>query len=197
MPFKKSARSKTSTRSKKSAGSKTSTDFASRIGAGAILMVVVGGIAAVMLMAPRESSESADIATADVQSQGVASQPPKAPEMTRVRPKTLAAGVAPASKPAAPMTPSVTAAAPVTLAGCLERDDATFRLKDTLGADAPKSRSWKSGFLKKSSASITIVDAPTRLNLANHVGQRVSVTGMLEDGQMRVRSMRRVAASCK
>lgn len=196
MPFKESARSKTSTRSKKSAGSKTSTDFASRIGAGAILMVVAGGIATVMLMAPRESSEPADTATVDVQSQSVESQP-KAPEMTPVRPKTLAAGVAPASKPAAPMTPSVTAAAPVTLAGCLERDDETFRLKDTLGADAPKSRSWKSGFLKKSSPSITIVDAPTRLNLANHVGQRVSVTGMLEDGQMRVRSMRRVAASCK
>lgn len=196
MPFKESARSKTSTRSKKSAGSKTSTDFASRIGAGAILMVVVGGIAAVMLMAPRESSEPADTATADVRSQSVASQP-KAREITRVRPKTLAAGVTPASKPAAPMTPSVTAAAPVTLAGCLERDDDTFRLKNTLGADAPKSRSWKSGFLKKSSASITIVDAPSRLNLANHVGQRVSVTGMLEDGQMRVRSMRRVAASCK
>ena len=195
MPFKESARSKTSTRSKKSAGSKTSTDFASRIGAGAILMVVAGGIAAVMLMAPRESSEPADTA-ANVRTLSVASQP-KAPEMTPVRPKTLAAGVAPASKPAAPMTPSVTAAAPVTIAGCLERDDDTFRLKDTLGADAPKSRSWKSGFLKKSSASITIVDAPTRLNLANHVGQRVSVTGMLEDGQMRVRSMRRVAASCK
>ena len=195
MPFKESARSKTSTRSKKSTGSKTSTDFTSRIGAGAILMVVGGGIAAVMLMAPRESSEPADTA-ANVRTLSVASQP-KAPEMTPVRPKTLAAGVAPASKPAAPMTPSVTAAAPVTLAGCLERDDDTFRLKDTLGADAPKSRSWKSGFLKKSSASITIVDAPTRLNLANHVGQRVSVTGMLEDGQMRVRSMRRVAASCK
>lgn len=195
MPFKESARSKTSTRSKKSTGSKTSTDFASRIGAGAILMVVAGGIAAVMLMAPRESSEPADTA-ANVRTLSVASQP-KAPEMTPVRPETLAAGVAPASKPAAPMTPSVTAAAPVTLAGCLERDDETFRLKDTLGADAPKSRSWKSGFLKKSSPSITIVDAPTRLNLANHVGQRVSVTGMLEDGQMRVRSMRRVAASCK
>ena len=195
MPFKESARSKTSTRSKKSAGSKTSTDFTSRFGAGAILMVVAGGIAAVMLMAPRESSEPADTA-ANVRTLSVASQP-KAPEMTPVRPKTLAAGVAPASKPAAPMTPSVTAAAPVTIAGCLERDDDTFRLKDTLGADAPKSRSWKSGFLKKSSASITIVDAPTRLNLANHVGQRVSVTGMLEDGQMRVRSMRRVAASCK
>ena len=196
MPFKKSTRSKTSTRSKKSVRSKTSTGFASRLGAGAIFLVVGCGIAAVMLMDLRESSQLADPATADVQPQTVAAQP-KEPEMTRVRPKTLAAGVTPASKPAAPMTPPVTTAAPVTLAGCRERADDTFRLKDTLGADAPKSRSWKSGFLKKSSAPITLVDAPTRLNLTNHVGQRVSVTGMLEDGQMRVRSMRRVAASCK
>ena len=196
MPFKKSARSKTSTRSKKPLRSKTSTAFPSRIGAGAVLIVVGCGIAAVMLMAMRQSSQPANRGTADVQTEIVATQP-KAPETTRVRPKTLAAGVTPASKPAAPMTPSVTTAAPVTLAGCLERANDTFRLKDTLGADAPKSRSWRSGFLKKSSAPITLVDAPTRLNLTNHVGQRVSVTGMLEDGQMRVRSMRRIAASCK
>ena len=194
MPFKESARSKTSTRSKKSAGSKTSTDFTSRIGAGAILMVVAGGIAAVMLMAPRESSEPADTA-ANVRTLSVASQP-KAPEMTPVRPKTLAAGVAPASKPAAPMTPSVTAAVPVTLAGCLERDDDTFRLKDTLGADAPKSRSWKSGFLKKGSASIDVVDAAHQLKLPDHVGQKVTVTGTLVDREMQVRSLQRVATSC-
>jgi hypothetical protein len=156
-------------------------------------MIAVCGIAAVILMAARESSEPAG----DVPSQTVAPQP-KTPGMTIVRAKTLAAGVTEGNNPpAAPMTPSVTTAAPVTLAGCLERADETFRLRDTLGPDAPKSRSWKSGFLKKSSTSIKLVDAPNRLNLTNHVGQRVSVTGTLEDGQMRVRSMRRVAASCK
>ena len=99
--------------------------------------------------------------------------------------------------PAAPTAPSVTNAAPVTLAGCLERADETFRLKDALGADAPKSRSWKSGFLKKSSASIELVDPANRLRLTSRVGQRVSVTGTLADGQMHVRSLRRVAGSCK
>ena len=91
----------------------------------------------------------------------------------------------------------VTTPAPVTIAGCLERDDETFRLKDTSGADAPRSRSWKSAFLKKGSAPVDVVDASKRLKLTNHVGQRVSVTGTLSDGEMQIRSLRRIAASCK
>jgi hypothetical protein len=87
--------------------------------------------------------------------------------------------------------------APVTITGCLERDDERFRLKDTSGADAPRSRSWKSAFLKKGSAAVEVVDASRRLKLTNHVGQRVSVTGTLSDGEMQVRSLRRIAASCK
>jgi hypothetical protein len=96
--------------------------------------------------------------------------------------------------------PAASASAPkpnaVTITGCLERDDQTFRLKDTEGADAPKSRSWKTGFLKKGSASIEIVDAPNRLKLTDHVGQRVSVTGTLVDREMRARSLQRIAPSC-
>jgi hypothetical protein len=87
--------------------------------------------------------------------------------------------------------------APVTISGCLERDDETFRLKDTSGADAPRSRSWKSAFLKKGSARVEVVDASKRLKLTNHVGQRVSVTGTLSDGEMQIRSLRRVATSCR
>ncbi|HEY1303908.1 MAG TPA: hypothetical protein VGF24_10195 [Vicinamibacterales bacterium] len=84
----------------------------------------------------------------------------------------------------------------VTIAGCLAKDGDTFRLKDTTGAYAPRSRSWKSAFLRKSSASVGIVDASRRLRLRSHVGERVSVTGRLVDGEMRVRSLRRVASSC-
>ena len=87
--------------------------------------------------------------------------------------------------------------APVTITGCLERDDETFRLKDTSGADAPRSRNWKSAFLKKGSAPVEVMDASKRLKLTNHVGQRVSVTGTLSDGEMQIRSLRRIAASCK
>jgi len=84
-----------------------------------------------------------------------------------------------------------------TVSGCLERSDESFRLKDTSGTDAPKARSWKSGFLRKSAASIDVVDAMHRLRLANHVGQRVSVTGTLEDRSMQARSLQRIAGSCK
>ena len=118
--------------------------------------------------------------------------------VTAIHAKTPAADVTPANDPAAAsVTPSVTKAAPVTLAGCLQRTDQTLRLKDTLGADAPKSRSWKSGFLKKGSASIDLVDPANRLRLANHVGHRVTVTGTLDHGQMHVRSLQRVSAVCK
>ena len=84
----------------------------------------------------------------------------------------------------------------VTITGCLERGDSTFRLKDTTGADAPKSRSWKSGFLKSGSASIQVIDAGDRLNLSNHVGQRVSLTGTLVDREMKARSLQSISASC-
>jgi hypothetical protein len=100
-----------------------------------------------------------------------------------------------ARTPEAMVKPAVESAA-VTITGCLERDDDTFRLRDTAGADAPKLRSWKSGFLKKGSASIEVVDAANRLKLANHIGERVSVTGLLVNREMQVRSLQRVGASC-
>ena len=98
-------------------------------------------------------------------------------------------------RPAAQNQVSMPAA--VTIAGCLERDDEAFRLKDTSGADAPRSRSWKSAFLKKGSAPVDVVDASKRLKLTNHVGQRVSVTGTLSDGEMQIRSLRRIEGACK
>jgi hypothetical protein len=91
---------------------------------------------------------------------------------------------------------TVQQSAAVTITGCLERNDESFRLKDTAGTDVPKSRSWKSGFLKKGSASIDVVDAANRLNLPNHVGRRVSISGTRVDREMQAHSLRRVAASC-
>jgi hypothetical protein len=84
----------------------------------------------------------------------------------------------------------------VTIAGCLAQDGDSFRLKDTSGADAPKSRSWKTAFLHKGPASLEVVDSSHHLKLTNHVGERVSVTGTMMDGEMQVRSLRRVATSC-
>jgi hypothetical protein len=104
--------------------------------------------------------------------------------------KTSAA-VMPASETAADPISS-----PVTITGCLERSDEAFRLKDTVGQQAPRARNWRSGFLKKASASVEVVAAANRVNLSNHVGERVSVTGTLIDREMHARSLQRVAASC-
>jgi hypothetical protein len=112
------------------------------------------------------------------------------------------------SKPAADARPATTTVAAdaskslsaksssVTITGCLARTDTAFRLTDTDGSDAPRSRSWKSGFLRKGTASVNVVDSARKLRLASHVGQRVSVTGVLEDREMQVRSLRQIAPAC-
>lgn len=84
----------------------------------------------------------------------------------------------------------------VTITGCLERSDESFRLTNTSGATAPTSRSWKSAFLKKRPATLEVVDTVKRLNFRSHVGERVAVTGTLVDREMRVGSLQRVASSC-
>ncbi len=86
--------------------------------------------------------------------------------------------------------------APFTITGCLELDEEIFRLKDTTGVEAPKSRSWRSGFLKKRASPIELMDATNTLKLPNYVGQRVAVTGMFMNREMQARSLRPVAASC-
>jgi hypothetical protein len=84
----------------------------------------------------------------------------------------------------------------VTIEGCLQAGDDAFWLKDTSGADAPKSRSWKSGFLKKHSSSVEVVDTNDALKLERFVGQRVAATGIVADRRMRAHLLQRVAASC-
>jgi hypothetical protein len=88
------------------------------------------------------------------------------------------------------------ATAPVTIEGCLVQEDETFRLKNTAGDEAPKGRSWKSGFLHKGSKTLEVVDGRHRLNLARHVGERVSVTGMLDDRELQGTTLKRIAESC-
>ena len=84
----------------------------------------------------------------------------------------------------------------VTITGCVANDEATFWLKDTSGADAPKSRNWKSGFLKKRPAPIALLDATHALKLPNYVGQRVAATGTLVNREMRAHALQRVGSSC-
>ena len=97
---------------------------------------------------------------------------------------------------AGPTIPPTAKSAPITITGCLAREDASYKLKDTTGDNAPKARNWKSGFLKKGSAPVELYDTANRVKLPAHVGQRVSVTGELRDREMYVRSLKSVATSC-
>ena len=83
-----------------------------------------------------------------------------------------------------------------TIEGCLVQDANQFQLKNTSGEDAPKGRSWKSGFLHKSAKSVDVHDQTHRLNLAKHVGERVTITGILDDRELQGTSLKRVAESC-
>jgi hypothetical protein len=202
MPLKKSTRTKATQSAKKTASPatptptparlETSTNSARMMGVGAVLLVFCV-MAAAMLLAARESSVPANMATNDAQPEAIVEQAdsPK----PAVRPASIAR---PAANATAATESKATIQKPlaVTITGCLERSDETFRLTNTDGSDAPKSRSWKSGFLKKGPASIEVVDPARRLRMASHVGERVSVTGLLEDRQMQVRSLRRIASAC-
>lgn len=116
--------------------------------------------------------------------------------------KTTSNAWAPAAEPVvktaapAPVAAAPATVASVTITGCLEHDDEAFWLSDTSGSDAPMSRSWRSGFLRKRPSRIEVVDAGHALRLTSYVGQRVSATGTLVNREMRPRSLHPVSASC-
>jgi hypothetical protein len=105
---------------------------------------------------------------------------------------------------AIPPPPAVSASsvgggtAPVTITGCLEvsvtHDE--FRLTDTEGVDAPRSRSWRTGFLRKRSAPVALIEPSDRMALQKNVGRRVAATGTLISHDLKVSSLRVVGPSC-
>lgn len=140
-------------------------------------------------LAPTQPLRAAAMTTASTRPEMVApvaieSKPAAVPAAVVERPAQ-----APVAAAAAP------AASPVTVSGCLTESKDGFVLKKAAGDAVSKSRSWKSGFLKKSSASIDLVDEANVLR-ASFVGRRVETTGVLEDGEMQVRSMR-VGGPCE
>lgn len=108
---------------------------------------------------------------------------------------TPAAVTVPAS--ASPAT-ETHALSPVTITGCLETSSSKdrFRLTDTEGANAPKSRSWRTGFLTKHSSTVDLVGAPDVGALQKQVGRRVAVTGVQTNRELKVGSVRVVSPSC-
>jgi hypothetical protein len=196
MPAKKTATVKTS---KTSARQKRPIGLTSALGPKGTTMVVIAVMAGGILVAARQQSTPKDAEPVTMSAE-IAPESKAAVNGVKKTSAPLASSASTAASPAAaPATVSATAVSktpPVTLTGCLVQTDDTFRLKDAAGTGAPKARSWKSGFLKKGSASVEVVDAAHAWTLANHVGHRVSVTGTLVDREMQVRSLRRVAASC-
>jgi hypothetical protein len=95
--------------------------------------------------------------------------------------------------------PAGTANQTATISGCLEMtvDENQFRLTNTDGANAPKARSWKSGFLKKGSAPVDLVDFSNASMLRQYVGHRVVATGLLSGRQLRLRSLQPGGSSCE
>lgn len=152
--------------------------------ASALVLICIVGL--VMFVAARRAPNTAEAPVMAAQLQKVA-----APARTNARPapaKPTAQNTMPKPNP----RPE-----PVTITGCLEREDDRFRLTETDLVTEPTGRSWKSGFLKKGTSAIDVVDDSNRLKLASHVGARVSVTGTLAYREIQGHSVRRVAASCK
>jgi len=188
MPAKKPAARK-ATRGKKRIG------LTSAIGPKAttalVICVLAGGIAVGARQQQQQMKEkdaAATIAPEGAVDEGAAvsaSRPSKAMVSTSISNATVAP------------SPKLSASRAVTVTGCLEQSDEGYRLKDTSGVAAPKARSWKSGFLKKGSASVDVVDASHSLALNSQVGHRVAVTGPMTDREMQAESVRRVASSCK
>ncbi len=169
--------------------------------ASVFVLVAVCVIVAAVVMAVRDGSEPVEVAAADAKVAAASSSAaqPNAPASPKVKTPAKTAVDASAAAPSASAVPGSSSAlsATVTVAGCLERSDKGFRLKNTSGADAPKSRSWKTGFFTKRSASIDLSDQRGSAYLAEHLGERVSVTGALIDREIIVHSLRSVSASCK
>jgi hypothetical protein len=180
-------------------------------------------LAAVPLITARQSTDRPDV-TDDVTDLDLPPEPDAEPEQlpiparrpttkpVPVRPQaTSDSAVGPAIEPtrAIPAVVESPVAAPVstvkadapdaastTITGCLELEEQIFRLKDASGVDAPKSRNWRSGFMRKRSVSIVLQDAAGTLNLPEHVGHRVTATGSLTGRELQVRSLTRIAPSC-
>jgi hypothetical protein len=159
----------------------------------ALLMLIFA--ASALWMAARDSSNRTQAATpaATAVMEPDAGKSPK-PAATSIAAAPAANATSESAKPEAS---SALASKPVSITGCLQKNDHGFMLKDTEGADAPKSRSWKSGFFKRSPSSVALSDTGNAAHLSGHVGQRVSVTGPLVDREMHVTSVHRIAASCQ
>jgi hypothetical protein len=197
MPVKKSTRSKASAASKKPAATAAVSDSPApsqrQFSTGAMLVAAMCLTGAVIVIAAHGKTSTARVTATEARPDGDVSAQPKAvvpASAVVVAPDSMAKPESDAAKT------SAVNSAPVTIFGCLERSNDTYRLTDTDGVDAPKARSWRSAFLKKGAATVEVVDPGNRTHLSSQVGHRVGVTGTLTERQLQVRSIRRISSSC-
>ena len=178
-------------RAKKAVPAPAATDLAWVTSPLAIVTGMIFVIVVAALLTAREDSPQADLELEEL--------PPVALAAENTSPRSFEATTTVAAKPS---KTDATQAEPeaastnhgITITGCLDADEGAFHLTDASGAEAPRSRSWKSGFLKKRPAEIELADAVGTLNLRSHTGRRVAVTGTLSDREMRARAVRVVGA---
>lgn len=103
-----------------------------------------------------------------------------------------------AAAPAAPATETA-GLSTVTITGCLEvsTSEDRFRLTDTDSIEAPKTRSWRTAFLKKRSGAVVLAGSLDTAAMDRQVGKRVAATGVLANRELKVSSVRVVASSCE
>jgi len=152
------------------------------------------------LTSARKSKTTAGVATKGTPSESVKETPPAEVTPPAVDAVATASTREPASADgvASRVAEHVEQRAAVTISGCVETgvSDNTFRLTDTGGTDAPKSRSWRSGFLKKRTAPVALIDTANALRLQNYVGRRISATGWLMNREMQVQTLLPAGSSC-
>ena len=102
------------------------------------------------------------------------------------------------AQPAESTTPAKakTSSESITLTGCLHADGAKYKLTDLKGAEAPKGRSWKTGWITKSTKNVGVVTTSSGPKLKDHVGHQVTLTGVKKGDNLQARSIKHVATSC-
>ena len=145
------------------------------------------------------------LATVQINTSAQSKTPVKAPAKAAPA-KPAPAKAAPAKAAAVKAAPAKVAAAPVvaavpvdpntvTMIGCLESDGSNYRLADVQGNLAPKGRSWKTGFVTKKTKNIDLVGAPASLKLQDHVGRKVSVSGLRDgDTHLKARTIKQLGS---
>jgi len=170
------------------------------------LAPTVAAVAVAPIVAPpavRESTAKAVAAKTEKNRIAEAASPAAAVNaideaLSRTDSPTELAAPAPISADPAPVSPDAVGPGAVTVTGCLETSgaDNRFRLTDTDGVDAPKSRSWRTGFLRKRSTSVDLVEPSDPHALEAQVGQRVTATGLLTNRELRVTSLHALGTRC-